>query len=227
MISRGAVKRELFWLAVFGIAFGYLEGAVVVYLRAIAYADGFAFPLKPIPSLILEAEVGREAATIAMLAAVAIVPAGSGLLKLARFLFCFGLWDLLYYAGLKTLLDWPPSLLTWDVLFLIPLPWSAPVLAPVLVAAYFVAIGAYGIIRRGAIRTRPWQWAVAGGGAAAILTTFFWNARACAGGGRPAAYPWPLFVVGWAVPAVAFAAALFDTERRRKKQTGFYLDRPA
>lgn len=227
MILKGVIKRELFWLAVFGMAFGYLEGAVVVYLRAIAYADGFAFPLKPIPSLILGAEVGREAATLAMLAAVALVPGGSVFLKLARFLFCFGLWDILYYAGLKMLLDWPASLLTWDVLFLVPVPWSAPVLAPVMVAVYFVVIGAYGIIRRGVIRARPWQWAVAGGGAVAILTTFFWNARACVGGGRPAVYPWPLFMVGWAALAAVFAAAMFDTERRRKTQIGSYLDRPA
>ncbi len=216
MIARGGFKRELFWLAVFGISFGYLEGAVVVYLRTIAYAGGFAFPLKPIPPLILGAEVGREAATLAMLAAVALVPGGSGLLTFARFLFCFGLWDVFYYAGLKTLLDWPPSPFTWDVLFLIPVPWSAPVLAPVLVAAYFVVAGAYGIVRRGAVRTRPWQWGLAGAGVAAILATFFWNAGACAGGGRPVAYLWPLFGVGWAGLAAVFAAAVFGTERRRQ-----------
>jgi hypothetical protein len=51
------------------------------------------------------------------------------------------LWDIFYYVGLKTLLGWPPSLFTWDVLFLIPVPWSAPVLAPVAAAAYFVAVG--------------------------------------------------------------------------------------
>ena len=32
-------------VVVFGIAFGYIEAAVVVYLRAIFYPDGFTFPL--------------------------------------------------------------------------------------------------------------------------------------------------------------------------------------
>jgi hypothetical protein len=227
MIARGGFERELFWLAVFGIAFGYLESAVVVYLRGLAYADGFSFPLKPIPPLILSAEVGREAATLAILAAVALAPGGAGFLKFARFLFCFGLWDAFYYVGLKILLDWPPSLFTWDVLFLIPVPWSAPVLAPVLVAAYFVVVGAYGVIRRGAVRTRPWQWGFAGAGAASILTTFLWNAGACAGGGRPGAYPWLLFGAGWAALAAVFAVALFQTESRRRTKMGFYLDKPA
>jgi hypothetical protein len=61
MNTNSAFGRELFWLAVFGVAFGYLEGAVVVYLRTIAYAGGFWFPLEPIPPLILGTEIGREA----------------------------------------------------------------------------------------------------------------------------------------------------------------------
>ena len=32
-------------VVVFGIAFAYIESAVVVYLRAIFYPDGFTFPL--------------------------------------------------------------------------------------------------------------------------------------------------------------------------------------
>ncbi len=205
--------RELFWLAVFGIAFGYLESAVVVYLRTIGYAGGFSFPLKPIPPQILGAEVGREAATLAMLAAAALAPGGRALLKLARFLFCFGLWDVFYYVGLKVLLDWPPSLLTWDVLFLIPVPWSAPVLAPALVAVYLTVVGAYGIIKRGVVRTRRWQWGVAGGGAALLLASFFWNAGACAGGERPGPFPWTLFGAGLGALVVVFVAALRETER--------------
>jgi hypothetical protein len=36
---------------------------------------------------------------------------------------------------------WPRSLLDWDVLFLIPLPWWGPVLAPVLIALLMIAGG--------------------------------------------------------------------------------------
>jgi hypothetical protein len=46
-------------------------------------------------------------------------------------MFVFGIWDLFYYVWLKVCLGWPSSLLTWDVLFLIPVPWVGPVLAPV------------------------------------------------------------------------------------------------
>ena len=38
--------------AVFAVAFGWVEAAVVVYLRALVYPDGFALPLRPIaPSI--------------------------------------------------------------------------------------------------------------------------------------------------------------------------------
>lgn len=77
MIKNSIFGRELLWLAVFGVAFGYLESAVVVYLRTIAYAGRFSFPLEPIPPLILGTEIGREAATLAMLAAAALAP-GAG-----------------------------------------------------------------------------------------------------------------------------------------------------
>ncbi|HUV86310.1 MAG TPA: hypothetical protein VMX79_04290 [bacterium] len=216
MNTESGFGRELFWLAVFGVAFGYLEGAVVVYLRTIAYAGGYSFPLEPIPPLILGTEMGREAATLAMLAAAALATGGRALLKLARFLFCFGLWDIFYYVGLKILLGWPPSLFTWDVLFLIPVPWSAPVLAPASVAVCFVAVGAYGIIRRGAVRTRLWQWGAAGAGAALILATFVWNVGPCVSGARLSSYPWPLFGLGLAAFAAAFAAVFIETERLSK-----------
>ncbi len=50
-------------------------------------------------------------------------------------LFAFGMWDIGYYIWLKVLVNWPATLLDWDVLFLIPLRWWGPVLAPVLIAA--------------------------------------------------------------------------------------------
>jgi nitrogen fixation-related uncharacterized protein len=37
--------------------------------------------------------------------------------------------------------DWPHSLLDWDVLFLLPLPWWGPVLAPVLIALLMIFWG--------------------------------------------------------------------------------------
>jgi hypothetical protein len=37
--------KTIIWLAVFSMAMGYLESAVVVYLRKLYYPDGFKFPL--------------------------------------------------------------------------------------------------------------------------------------------------------------------------------------
>ncbi len=209
-MAAATYKRELFWLGVFGVAFGYLEAAVVVYLRLIVYPGGFAFPLRPIPSLVLATEVGREVATIMMLVAAAWAAGGPRLLRLGRFLYCFGLWDIFYYVGLKSILGWPPSVWTWDILFLIPAPWSAPVLAPVVVAVVFIAVGSLGIIKGGAIRPRGWQWFVAAMGGGALVVTFLWNAGACVRGEAPPAYPWPLFGVGLAALLTASGGAFMN-----------------
>ena len=89
----------------------------------------------------MEIEQGREVATLGMLAAVAIaVGRGSGQ-PFAAFLIAFGVWDISFYAFLKLLIHWPASLLTWDVLFLLPVPWVAPVLAPVLASLSMIGVG--------------------------------------------------------------------------------------
>lgn len=133
--------RLLPWLITYAVAMAYVESAVVVYLRAIYYPQGFAFPLAPMPPDMVAIEIGREAATLVMLLGVGML-AGTG--RWDRFLtFCvsFGVWDLFYYAWLWILLGWPPSLFTWDVLFLIPVPWIGPVLAPVVVSIALVGAG--------------------------------------------------------------------------------------
>jgi len=126
---------------VYTIAMAYLESAIVVYLRRLYYPQGFAFPLViiDIPTLLLE--LGREAATIVMLATVGIAAGRTKVGKFAYFLLLFGVWDIWYYIWLKVFVDWPASLLAWDVLFLIPVPWVGPVLAPMTVALTMVGMG--------------------------------------------------------------------------------------
>jgi hypothetical protein len=126
----------------FAIAMAYLESTIVVYLRRIYYHDrgGFDFPLVIIDTPTLLLEVGREACTIIMLATVGIAAGRTKVGKFAFFLLLFGIWDIFYYIWLKVFLDWPPSLSTWDVLFLIPIPWVGPVLAPVLVACTMIGM---------------------------------------------------------------------------------------
>jgi hypothetical protein len=134
--------RKVWNATIFAIAMAYVEATVVVYLRRLYYHErgGFAFPLViiDIPTLLLE--MGREACTIIMLATAGIAAGRTSVGKSAFFLLLFGVWDIGYYLWLKVLLDWPPSLLTWDVLFLIPVVWVGPVLAPVLVACTMIGM---------------------------------------------------------------------------------------
>ena len=123
---------------VYAVAMAYVESAIVVYLRRLYYPQGFDFPLGiiDIPTLLLE--LGREAATIVMLATVGIAAGRTKVGKFAYFLFLFGIWDIWYYIWLKVFVDWPASLLTWDVLFLIPVPWFAQIWFPVAVSSLSV-----------------------------------------------------------------------------------------
>jgi hypothetical protein len=120
------------YLAVFSIAMGYLEGAVVVYLRMIFYPEGFTFPLNAIDQHTAVVEILREAATLIMLAGAGIIAGRTRTEKFGLFLYCFAIWDIFYYVFLKLLIGWPESLLTWDILFLIPVTWVGPVIAPVI-----------------------------------------------------------------------------------------------
>ncbi len=122
------------WLAVFSIAMGFMESAIVVYLRKIYYPGGFQFPLTPIDSPMGIIETLREAATLFMLVAIGIIAGKTKLQRFSFFLFCFAVWDIFYYVFLKLLIDWPFTVLDWDILFLIPAPWIGPVLAPCILS---------------------------------------------------------------------------------------------
>lgn len=128
-------KVVLWAVAIYAAAMGLLESAVVVYLRYLYYPLGFSFPLQGvIDPRILSVEWAREIATLVMLAAVGFIAGKRIKDKIAYFLFAFAVWDIFYYAFLKVFLGWPESLLTWDLLFMIPWPWAGPVIAPVLCA---------------------------------------------------------------------------------------------
>ena len=160
-------------LLLYAVAFGYLEAAVVVYLRAIYYPEGFSFPLKPMEPGILGVEIGREAATIAMIFAIAWAAARSRWQTLIGFALVFGVWDITYYVGLKILLDWPASLAELDVLFLIPTVWVGPVWAPSLIALPMSAAAwALWPTDYGVIAPRRWEWSLVVVGCCILLATF-------------------------------------------------------
>lgn len=131
------------YLTAFSIAMAFSEAAVVVYLRQLYYPSGFVFPLTTVVLKNLWIEYLREIATIAMLASIAILSGKNRIERIAAFLFSFGVWDIFYYLWLKVLIDWPTSLFAWDVLFLIPVVWVAPVLAPIICAVMMIVMALF------------------------------------------------------------------------------------
>jgi hypothetical protein len=221
--------RAVAILLLFGTAFGYLEAAVVSYLRILheparrqIYPDRAASELFPLLTLkqveaagqeqrnTLYVEIGREAATMVMLAAIALAVAGNARQWTAAFAIAFGVWDIVFYAGLKLLLDWPASLLTWDILFLIPVPWVGPVAAPVLVSVAMITGGIWCLSREAAgrplrIGARHIFGVVLG--ALVIILSFTLDYRNITAGGVPHPFHWGVFALGLAIGAASYADA--------------------
>src|SRR3989344_2073774 len=131
-------------LAVFGAAMAFVEATVVVYLRKLYFPGNFIFPINvsAIPSQVIAIEWVREACTIVMLLAIAVIAGKKFQDKFAYFIYSFAVWDIFYYIWLRVLLGWPSSLMAWDILFLIPVTWGSPVLAPVLVSCTMIVLAA-------------------------------------------------------------------------------------
>ena len=130
--------KKISLLFLFSMSMGLLETAVVIYLRKIYYPAGFQFPLVNMDSSLIFTEILREAATIVMLLTISFLSGNNKSQKFSFFIFSFAVWDLSYYFFLKVLINWPESILTWDALFLIPVPWLGPVLAPCLVSVTMI-----------------------------------------------------------------------------------------
>ena len=132
------------WITVFlfAAAMACVESAVVYYLRTMI--DRIV-PYQPHPLPLIgglgPAELVREAATLIMLLAVGLLAGRTWRSRLGYSAMAFGVWDILYYVFLKVLCGWPHSLMDWDILFLIPMPWWGPVLAPVSIAALLIMWG--------------------------------------------------------------------------------------
>jgi hypothetical protein len=231
-------RRALLGLVLFGVAFGYLEAAVVVYLRTIEEplrrqtrpdrTPDDLFPLsqpqdwqpsgqEPVFRRVMLTELGREFATLVMLAATALLVARNARQWLAGFMIAFGLWDIFYYVFLKVLLGWPASLATWDILFFLPVAWTGPVIAPVLVAGGMVVAGTL-ILHREAtgapVELGRGHWLALAGGALLVVVAFCWDYKNISAGGMPNPFNWPLFGVGNLLGAAGFLHALARNPQR-------------
>lgn len=134
---------KMILLAVFGIAMAHFEGVAVVYLRkAIGMPDPATNKesVDSVPERFIHIEMTREAATIIMLVVIAFLVGANWLERGIFFLWTFAFWDLFYYLSLYILIKWPASLKETDVLFLIPVPWIAPVWFPVGVSSITIIV---------------------------------------------------------------------------------------
>lgn len=215
-------RRRWIWVVVFATAFAYVESAVVVYLRKIYFEGSFDFPVatlwkdgRRVLDPLIPVEMGREAATLVMLAAAGMLAGRNGLQRFSFFMIAFGVWDIFYYLWLKVILGWPQSLMTWDLLFYIPLPWVGPVIAPVLIAATMTAAGTALILLEAKgypIRWRRVDWAIELGCAALLIVSFCWDWRnilrvpdGTAYSGIPNPFAWWLFLPAYLVAVLYFA----------------------
>ncbi len=230
--GRSVCLRPVAILLLFGVAFGYLEAAVVCYLRILHeparqrfYPDRGAGELFPLLTLervraagpeqqkTLFVEIGREAATMLMLAAIALAVTRNARQWIAAFAIAFGVWDIVFYACLKLLLGWPASLLTWDILFLIPVPWVGPVIAPVLVSLAMIAGGIWRLWREAAGRPlRIGFWNAVGVllGALVIVLSFTLDYRNIMAGGMPHPFHWGVFGLGMGIGAAGYAVGVVE-----------------
>jgi len=215
----GSPDRPRFWVVAtvviaYAVAMAFLESAVVVYLqRALEIDPSALFPVQE-PALagdLALIEVGREAATLVMLGTVGWLAGRSGLERLAWTAVAFGAWDILYYGWLWVFIGWPPSLGTWDLLFLIPVPWTGPVWAPMAVSLALVGFGLAAARRLRAgepVRAGRAQIAAGAAGGLVVIVSFCWNAPPVLDGGVPTDFPWPVFAAGLGLAAWGATTAI-------------------
>ena len=203
----------------YAVAMAYLEAAVVVYLqRALKIEPSTLFPLRDKSSLggFGTIELGREIATLVMLVTVGWLAGRNRLERLAWTSVAFGIWDLGYYAFLWVFIGWPTNLGTFDLLFLLPVPWVAPVLAPMIVSIALVFFGlmtAWRLRRTQELHLKLRHFGALVGGGLVVISSFTYNAGQILDGAIPRSFAWPIFVAGMALAIVAVAPLLWPNRK--------------
>lgn len=199
------MSRKALWVCCYAIAMAAVESAVVVYLRALhSGAPPLSVLQYDLPTRLLGIEVAREAATLVMLITVAAIAGRNAWEGVLHFALMFGVWDIFYYVWLWVFIGWPPSLFTWDILFLIPVPWLGPVLAPVIVSVCLIG-GALWLLDRPDVRLSRRAWVLVSVGCTLVLASFMMDWRFGLWRTDPPRFRWELFVLGVVVGVVGVA----------------------
>jgi hypothetical protein len=140
----GISRERSRWFIVVAFAAGmaWVEAATVYYLRVLVdRIEPYQPNPLPIQGVLGQVELVREAATLLMLLTIGMLASGTWRKRWGYTAIAFGVWDILYYVFLRIICGWPKSLFDWDILFLLPLPWWGPVLAPVSIAVLMIVWG--------------------------------------------------------------------------------------
>ena len=221
------LSERLRWAIVmaFAIAMAWVEAASVFYIRALVdrIEPYHADPL-PMNGALGNVELWREAATLVMIAALGMLAGRTWRRRAGYAALAFGAWDIFYYVFLRLISGWPRTLLDWDILFLLPLPWWGPVLAPVSIALVMILWGTLATQSGEEATGARWVWAPAGVGIVVALALFMIDAwRALAGGHDavlqmlPTTFNWPLFCVAlMLIASPALHQVAFASERSER-----------
>jgi hypothetical protein len=186
---------------VFAIAMACVEAASVFYIRALVdrIEPYQANPL-PMYGALGNVELWREAATLVMIATLGVLAGRTWRRRAGYAALAFGAWDIFYYVFLRLMSGWPRTLMDWDILFLLPLPWWGPVLAPVSIALLMIVWGTLTTQLGDPETDARWPWALGSIGIALALCVFMIDAWRALPDGRdavlqvlPTAFNWPVF----------------------------------
>jgi hypothetical protein len=190
----------------FAIAMAWVEAASVFYIRALVDRiepyQANPLPLDAMYGALGHVELWREAATLVMIAALGLLAGDTWKRRAGYAALAFGAWDISYYVFLRVISGWPRTLLDWDILFLLPLPWWGPVLAPVSIALVMILWGTLATQFDGDASDARWPWALGSAGIVVALALFMIDAWRAVPDGRdavlrvlPTTFNWPLFLV--------------------------------
>jgi hypothetical protein len=214
---------------VFAVAMAWVEAASVYYLRAmVGRIDPYQENPLPIRGVLGQVELVREAATLVMLLTIGMLAGRTWHRRLGYTAIAFGVWDILYYVFLRMICDWPKSPFDWDILFLLPLPWWGPVLAPVCIALLMIVWGTFAtqfVDQTPATSLTRILWCANGLGIALALCLFMADSLRSVHQGLdvtrqvlPRTFNWSMFCV--ALTLMAAPVAQLQWRRWRRGQTG-------
>jgi hypothetical protein len=209
-------------VAAFAIAMAWVESASVFYIRALVdRVEPYQAQPLPLNDALGNVELWREGATMIMIAMVGMLAGRTWRRRVGYAAVAFGVWDIFYYVFLRLISGWPKTLLDWDILFLLPLPWWGPVLAPVSIALVMILWGTLVTQNDRAEPDTRWTWTLAGTGIMLALAVFMIDAWRALPHGRdailqvlPTTFNWPLFCLALLLMS---SPALYVVSRRGAK----------